>query len=73
MRLNPLSTKTANRIPSITADALGIADFQKVELNLGGSSAVDNITFEPIPEPSTLVLLGAGLALSSMPRSRRLR
>ncbi len=62
---------TANRIPALTAEALGIVEFRRVELNLGGSSAVDNIRFEPIPEPSTLVLLGTGLALSSLIRPRR--
>jgi hypothetical protein len=63
--------RTANRIPEITAEALGIEQFNKVEIDLGGSSAVDNVTFQPIPEPSTFVLLGLGLALSSLPRRSR--
>jgi hypothetical protein len=63
--------RTANRIPALTAEDLGIAEFQRVELNLGGSSAVDNISFEPIPEPATLVLVATGLALSSLIRSRK--
>ncbi len=61
---------TANRIPAITAAALGLEPFQKVEINLGGSGAIDNVTFEPIPEPSTLLLLAAGLALSALLRPR---
>jgi hypothetical protein len=61
---------TANRITPITAEALALTHFQKVELNLGGSSAVDNINFEPIPEPGTLVLVGIGLALTALTRLR---
>jgi hypothetical protein len=59
---------SANRIAPITAADLGLIQFSKVELNLGGSSAVDNIRFEPIPEPASLVLLGAALALTSLTR-----
>ena len=63
---------TANRIPQITAEALALEQFKTVEINMGGSGAVDNITFEPIPEPSTFVLFGAGLALTAL-ASRRAR
>ena len=61
---------TANRIPGVTAEVL-TAPFSRVELNLGGSSAIDNVTFEPIPEPATLILFGVGLALTSLTARRR--
>jgi hypothetical protein len=71
-----LGDNTANRILPITpifddADD-GPRALEGVVIELGGSGAVDNITFTPVPEPSTAVLLGlglVGLAWSGRPRA----
>lgn len=61
---------TANRMPSVLASSFdGVRSFVKVEVLLGGSSAVDNVRFTPVPEPATLSLIGA--ALSSLAWRRR--
>lgn len=52
---------SANRISPITADYLGIDSFNRVEINFGGSAAIDNIQFAAVPEPSTIILFGFGL------------
>jgi hypothetical protein len=39
----------------------------------GGSFTLDNLTFTPIPEPSTFLLLGAGIATIGLLRSRSKR
>jgi hypothetical protein len=61
---------SVNRITPITAEALGLSQFYRVELNMGGSGAIDNIDFQPIPEPAPLVLVAAGLALTALIRIR---
>lgn len=52
----------ANRIPEITAAELGLGAFDRIEIIMGGSGAVDTFTFQPIPEPTTAILFGLGLA-----------
>lgn len=52
---------TANRINPISFDNLGINHFDRVEINFGGSAAIDNIRSTPVAEPATMLLLGAGL------------
>ena len=52
---------TANRISPIAAADLGLDFFDKVEIRLGGSGAVDNINYTAVPEPATMLLLGTGL------------
>ena len=54
---------TANRINSISFDQLGLTQFDRVEINFGGSAAVDNIRFNPVPEPASMLLVGSGLIL----------
>jgi len=72
-----LGDRSANRIAPFTlADIQAMrADFEeidRVEINLGGSGAVDNVNFTPVPEPTTAVLLGLGLAgLASSGRRRQ--
>lgn len=62
----------ANRIAPITYQELGVAGFDMVEVNLGGSGAIDNLNYEPVPEPVTAVLGLTGLgALAWTVRRRR--
>ena len=55
---------TANRISPITAEALGIASFQRVTITMGGSGGVDNLAFTSVPEPTTVVLMAMGLLVA---------
>ncbi len=53
---------TANRVSPILASTFQSDFFDKVIVNLGGSGALDNITFaQQVPEPGLVLLLGAGL------------
>lgn len=57
---------SANRVSPITAQELGVASFDRVYINFGGSGAIDNAVYTPIPEPATAGLLavaGAGMLL----------
>ena len=52
---------SANRFDPLLATDVGFSAFDRVTIVFGGSGGVDNIRFEPIPEPSTVALLGLGL------------
>lgn len=61
---------TINRIQPITAANLsdfvgdsGETQFDRVEINFGGSPAVDNTRTNPIPEPATMLMVGSGLII----------
>jgi hypothetical protein len=62
----------ANRVSPIGASFFQADHFDKVVVNMGGSGAMDNITFDfaRVPEPGLAVLLGAGL-LAALRRSRQ--
>lgn len=67
-----LGNNSANRIPPFIASELGLDQFDIVEIRLKGSAAIDNITFEVVPEPTTMGLVGMGLAaLAARSRARR--
>jgi hypothetical protein len=52
---------SANRFEPLLASEFGFASFDRAEIVFAGSGGVDNIEFEPVPEPSTVVLLSLGL------------
>ncbi len=63
---------SANRISPISINVLGGTDFDRAVINLGGSAAVDNITFgNNIPTPGSALL--AVLGLGAAARRRRSR
>lgn len=63
---------SANRIKPFTLASLGIAPFDRVEINMGGSGGIDNINFTNVPEPTGIALaaLGLGAMLCGRRRSR---
>ena len=59
---------------TIARDYCGIEGIDKVVIELGGSGAIDNLTFSHVPEPSTLLLSALGLAgLGAARRAHRAR
>lgn len=71
-----LGNNSANRIDALLVPTLNgfgpLAQITKAELNLAGSAGIDNVTFTPVPEPSTAALLALGAAvLGARARSRR--
>ena len=63
---------SANHIKPIDVTELGIKNFDEVDVEMGWSSAIDNIFFDTttntIPEPTSLMLLGIPFVLISCRR-----
>lgn len=56
---------SANRIAPITAASIGLDSFDRVEINFGGSAAIDNVQYTAVPTPGALA--GAGLLRRPVP------
>jgi hypothetical protein len=52
---------SANRITPFTIAELGITPFDRVEINFGGSAAIDNLNFTKVPAPGAALLGTLGL------------
>jgi len=52
-----------NRIPEIAAASVGLTQFDRVLISMGGSGALDNFVFTPEPAVSWLLLGGFGAYL----------
>ena len=52
---------SASRMDPITSAQSRLSQFDRVEINFGGSAAVDNIGFNPVPEPASMLLVGSSL------------
>jgi hypothetical protein len=57
-----LGDNTANRFPSITALSLRFEDIDRVVFRMGGSGGIDNLRGKAVPEPTSALLVGLGLA-----------
>lgn len=64
---------SVNRIDPILASDFGAASFNQVVFSFGGSGGLDEVTFAPVPEPGTLLLIGSGLVGLGMGTRRRNR
>ena len=65
---------SANHIQPIDVTELGIQNFDEVDVEMGWSSAIDNIYFQPdlsniIPEPTSLMLLALPMVFMSRRRN----
>ncbi|MDG2050376.1 MAG: PEP-CTERM sorting domain-containing protein [Myxococcota bacterium] len=56
-----LGINYANRIAPLTAAEIGLEQISRVGVKFYESGAVDNLTFVPIPEPTTALMVGGGL------------
>ena len=71
-----LGDRSANRVaPFLLGDLQALnpllSQITRVDINMGGSGAVDNVNFTPIPEPGTAAMMGLGLAaLAALGRRR---
>lgn len=58
-----IGDNTANRFAATTAASVGLMNFESVVITLGGSGAVDNVTYQPVPEPTTFLLFSTAAAM----------
>lgn len=65
-----LGDNSANRFAAITAASVGLEQFDRVVIHLGGSGGIDNIQATLVPEPSTALLVGGGLLVLASRRRR---
>lgn len=61
--------RKANRLPWITSATVGDV-FDEVRIQVSGSHGFDNITYSPVPEPATMILLAIGAVPVVMNRRR---
>jgi hypothetical protein len=67
-----IGNNTANQIKALDLVELQLGAVDRVVFEMGGSGAIDNVNFEVVPEPTTALLMGLGLAgLAYSGRSRR--
>lgn len=63
-----LGNNTANRFQAISAAAVGLSQIDRIQFDLGGSTAIDNLNGTNVPEPGSAILIGLGLAGLGMRR-----
>lgn len=71
---NLLDTLTNTATGVYTFDLSGYGTIGRVTFNSsadGAGADIDNLTFTPVPEPASLLLLGAGLAAFGLIRRRK--
>ena len=66
-----IGDNSANRIDPFEAAQLGLIHIDRVVFTMGGSGALDNLYYHPVPEPKTALFVGAGLLLMGHARKRR--
>ncbi|MDT7043602.1 PEP-CTERM sorting domain-containing protein [Candidatus Nitronereus thalassa] len=64
-----VGNNSINRIAPI--DLTGLGAIRRAEVKFGGSGGLDNVTADAVPEPSTVLLMGSGLAGLAWWRWRR--
>ncbi len=66
---------SANRIAPVSAADVGLTGFDRIEIRMGGSGAIDNLYYDtptpPAPEPAFLSWLALGLLGAAAARARR--
>lgn len=64
---------SANRIAPFTAAELGLApaEFDRIDISLGGSAGITGINYTTVPTPSALLLGALGMAWTRWTRKRR--
>ncbi len=62
--------RSANELGSFNASQFGVESFDRVEVQLGGSSVIAGVTYEAVPTPTALV---AGLGLMGLAALKRRR